>query len=311
MEVSEAPPIQKALEQGTLPLNAEAFPTITPQDLEQMSFAEVQSIFIQVIQEISQKYKAQIPNLQATIEAIAGPFARGSGTLKEQQVLSENQIGDSAREQQNMVHALYAVGNARFDSPFVQTMYGVVSMMESLCAKQDPMAQPLKNWWTGVKGQLAITKTLKEVGYEVNQPNYMNGTQSVLDWDVRSKIDMYARPSAKLKQTNPKAPLVCIDAKGMQSPSVAIKLEDPYELTAYGNGFHKLQPAVTRILEREDVHQINFATIRVSTADMWMAPLNRKLPPREALKKFATISHPQAKADLVKHLQKDTRAVRR
>ncbi|MBI5044576.1 MAG: hypothetical protein HZC02_01490 [Candidatus Levybacteria bacterium] len=132
-------------------------------------------------------------------DLLGGPFRLDFDTFSDRVKPGELGKEASARIQHNLAHNLFYGATEGADPAFSDNMYKILKMHHDLFERsQVAYSSSLHNFWSGVKSELAVAKVLTENGYTVILPNYAEEpndfgmTQEVLDWDVRSGVDLVA-----------------------------------------------------------------------------------------------------------------------
>lgn len=174
-------------------------------------WAEMQKKVGSYVAEVK-KENPDIPESEVEMVAdlLFGPFrldqkAIGGGKSEEERRIS-------ASIQHNIVHAVLDTQRSEASDDYVRSVYSTVSFLDRLSRSEVGKDSGLYTFYSGIRAELGIVKSLLKAGYKVSLPDYTQDIyevpdekNEVLQWDVKSGIDLVAES---------KGELLLIDAKG-------------------------------------------------------------------------------------------------
>lgn len=149
------------------------------------------------------KENPEIP--EAEVEMVAdllfGPFRMGQREVQGTKDVEEKRL--LASIQHNIVHAVLDAARDGSSDEFTKTTYNTLSFINRLAQTDAGKDSGVYGFYAGIRGELAVVRTLLESGYHVNLPDYSQDTleisadkDEVMQWDVVSGIDLIATRSA-------------------------------------------------------------------------------------------------------------------
>jgi len=163
-----------------------------------------------------------------------GPFMLNREVIMNPQ--NERQKESKARIQHHLAHGFLHASSSEADTMYSKNIYDLARSMQFLCMESDVgRNNELGMYWSGVLNEVATIRALLDTGeYRIFLPDYTQDPakvpmeqDEVLNWDVRSGVDLIA-----LKGTS----AILIDSKGKISDSEARghDLDDKADVTFNG-----------------------------------------------------------------------------
>lgn len=204
----------------------------------------------------------------------------------------------SASIQHNFVHYAYFASTDNASQEFAATVFKVASTTQWLI-RETSFAKGIKRvlmYWSGIKSELAVVKTLKNFGLPVFLPDYAqpvfkedgsaNEQNEVYQFDVREAIDLFTFVETERGKIG-----VLVNVKGLMGAKPGVS-----EMNRKHVG-----PLARQFLDQNKAR--GFVAVQVIVPSGYLEPdrvfLNSSLPPKEKLKKLAELN-PEEKFAIVK-----------
>lgn len=204
----------------------------------------------------------------------------------------------SASIQHNFVHHAYFAATNNASQEFAAAVFKVASTTQWLI-RETSFAKEIKRvlmYWSGIKSELAVVKTLKDFGLPIFLPDYaqpvfnengsVNEQNEVYQFDVREAIDLFTFVETERGKIG-----VLVNVKGLMGAKP---------------GVSEMNKKHVGLLARQFLNQNEargFLAVQVTVPSDYLEPdrifLNSALSPKEKLKKLAELS-PEEKFAIVK-----------
>ncbi len=228
-EIGEAPQAQELITEIPAPI---AFNVLTDTFKNYEHHAANMPVIVDAVTEIAKnadKYAAllkkkhpDVPeeDIETVIDVTFGPMRMAPNAPEVQNGNKEElykYIETSARIQHAYSHMILEASRPDGDKAFAESVFGRVAFMDYLSKSPLGESRGYRQFWNGVKTEVAVIKALTKQGYRVTIPDYdqsdydeqgnliPQAEKQVFQWDIKCGIDMIAEKDGTV---------LFVDAKG-------------------------------------------------------------------------------------------------
>lgn len=256
----------------------------TAQLTAEVYWKDLQRVIDKVMLSVKKKYPSAAEyNLELIGDLFFAPFRLDLSTLESTDRPDQKEL--SARIQHNLAHNIFYSSLGKAENDYVERVYDSVATFENIInGRNVPNADKIKQFWNGVKSQVAVMRVLHDNGYRLTLPDYTqepdeNGmVQQVYEWDVRNGVDLIAERGGHV---------ALIDAKGQKNlpkeqtgggvierSSVDFVVRSP-DLLVNDAQFARLPESMRETIEAFEPVSVKRARIIVPTSTKYLAPLKQ------------------------------------
>lgn len=299
MELHEPPPLERALiDDSELVRHFSAEGTDLKEFLA-MPFERLQESVRLSVQQMQRKHPQKADKIQTLADTMFGPVMLDKPFL-EKQSWKEDLAVESASITHNLAHAiLYAVRSE--ESPgLAPDIFRCLALMEAFGARNDGVGLAMREARNALKAELAVIRTLRGAGYQISLPDYTK-PQRVLDMDIKSGIDVVARPSPRLiRDEGLPDDMICVDAKS--NTDIVGGIDDSWVRVDIPPAGTVMRPIIRRVLDslyNEGPRRLYYTILTLSASPRYIYGLNLSLPPKEALRRYGAVLDENVKRRIV------------
>lgn len=309
-EISHEPAIYPQLrnhKSPDLPFPSELKYALSPEETSEQYFQQIEKVMGKVMGEVKREFQDKVPESQ--IEML-GDFYFAPFRSEHGEVIDEDQKELNARIQHTLTHNILYAASSDVDPNYAANVYDTIGFYEKLAQSSLGKHEHIKQFWNGVKSEVAVVHMLRDLGYRVFLPDYSQDPwevgeeeNEVLQWDVRNGVDFIAEDEGRV---------LLIDSKGTKfikrnnyseiiERSLVEIIPGAEYYTRNRDNLNLLPPVLRSAVSPLNPSDVRRMTIIVPTSGKYLNTLpptaNHSKRGSSELERFATLIDPRARAD--------------
>jgi hypothetical protein len=264
----------------------------SPAEKKEIYWSEVQKAVQIAMKRLNRLHTDSPHEVDLVGDLMFGPFRLDQETLRSTRDPFSKEA--SAKIQHNLAHNVLYASNGDASQQYRDGMYDILAIQQNIAGSDYGKALLLNKFWSGVRSEVGIIKSLRETGYTVWIPDYAEDPESdenndeVMEWDVKKGIDFVAQIGKKVFLADGKGRMMLKD-HNVQNNEVRPEPGEYYKHQK-SDALGELPPTLQNLIRSINPETVQKVTIVVPSLGVSvLQPRDQAHDARDRLRSYSTL----------------------